>query len=55
MENNKRKPFLVINPIFDSEFSENKKEPKNVNRETIDSQDRKKFNISDKISIGFIE
>jgi len=57
MEDSKRKPFLIINPIFDSELSENNKDklPENFNRESVISQAKKNLNISEKISIGFID
>ena len=62
LENNSRRPLIIINPIFDSENYPNEVEPNrinavpnNTNQENFRSfVNRRNNNISDKISIGFI-
>jgi hypothetical protein len=63
LENNSRRPLIIINPIFDSEINPHKIEqqnkidnvPNTINQEhTRSFVNRRNNNISDKISIGFI-
>lgn len=57
MEDNRKKPLLIINPIFDSELGSRKasNNSNNINADNSSNNSRKNVNISDKISVGFIE
>lgn len=64
MTDTKRKPLLVINPIFDKEINSNdnnkresvqNKSNQGENSNLINQGNQGKFNISEKVSVGFIE
>ena len=64
LENNLRRPLVIINPIFDSEIQQNYDIDVNslntrlntINQDNVSNSNliRKHVNISDKISVGFI-
>jgi len=62
LENNMRRPLIIINPIFNNEVGLSDMDPSSynsrqntINQEYIsDGVNRKHVNISDKLSVGFI-
>jgi len=57
MESSNQNPIVIINPIFDAEMNNRKASINsgNINADNLSNNSRKNVNISDKLSVGFIE